>query len=289
MKKPLIESRPVRIARAVMVQHTLFSLPFAVAVFVLECSGRIPWNKLLWIVLAIIGARNGANALNRLIDHNIDAKNSRTSGRHLPAGLLSRRDLWIFSALCLLLLVFSTAMLGLLCLILLPAALILIVVYSFSKRFTWLCHFILGATVAIAPMGTLIAMTNSIQWRFFPVPVGVALWVAGFDILYGCQDIGFDRREGLYSIPARFGIRAALIMSTISHIGTVLAFLTLSLFYPLGIIYYSGLGLISLLLLFEHLIVAPEQLKHIKTASYHINEIVGILFMLTLFLEVYII
>lgn len=280
--------RQKRLASAVMIQHTLFSLPFAVGALVLETAGEIPWNRVLWIILAVIGARNGANAVNRLIDKDIDAKNPRTRGRHLPSGLLTSWELWLFTGVCFVLLITAAFMLGPLCAALLPAALGIIVLYSYSKRFTWLCHYMLGAAVAIAPMGTLIALTNSLEWRFFPIPIGVALWVAGFDIIYGCQDIDFDRKEGLFSIPARFGARWALRISTLSHAGTVAAFAGLAFFYPLGGIYWTGLVLIGILLIVEHSIVAPGQLKHIRTASYHINEIVGLLFMIILIMEVYI-
>jgi 4-hydroxybenzoate polyprenyltransferase len=279
--------KPKQLADAVMIQHTLFSLPFAVGVLVLESKGEIPWMKALWIVLAIFGARNGANALNRLADHTIDGENPRTRNRHLPSGKLKRIDLWILTIGCFALLLFSTAMLGWLPLVLLPGAALMIIIYSYSKRFTWLCHFLLGATVAIAPMGTLIALTGTIAWRFFPIPIGVALWVAGFDIIYGCQDIHFDRSAGLYSIPARFGQKGALLISTLSHVGTLFAFASLGLFYPLSPIFWSGYTLIAVLLIIEHAIVAPNELKHIEKASYHINEIVGVVFMITLILEVY--
>lgn len=288
MNRNSLLKKPKQLADAVMIQHTLFSLPFAVGVLVLESKGEIPWMKALWIVLAIFGARNGANALNRLADHTIDRENPRTRDRHLPSGKLKRRDLWILTIGCFVLLIFSTAKLGRLPLILLPGAALMIIIYSYSKRFTWLCHFLLGATVAIAPMGTLIALSDTIAWRFFPVPIGVALWVAGFDIIYGCQDIHFDRSTGLYSIPARFGQKGALLISTFSHLGTLSAFALLALFYPLGPIFWSGYSLIGLLLIIEHTIVAPRELKHIETASYKINEIVGIVFMITLILEVYI-
>jgi 4-hydroxybenzoate polyprenyltransferase len=280
-------SKVRELSNAVMIQHTLFSLPFAVGVLLLESQGVIPWEKTIWIILAIIGARNGANALNRLTDHRIDAANPRTQNRHLPAGKLSRRDLWMLTIGCGVLLILSAAMLGRLPLLLLPAAAGIIVLYSYSKRFTYLSHFILGAAVAIAPMGTLIALTDSIQIRFFPVPAAVALWVAGFDIIYACQDYTFDRDYGLHSVPARFGIRAAMVISALSHLGTLAAFALLSYYYDLGLIFWIGFLVIAVLLIIEHMIVAPRELRHIDTASYHINEAVGILFMITLILEVY--
>jgi 4-hydroxybenzoate polyprenyltransferase len=276
-----------KLSDAVMIQHTLFSLPFAVGVVVLESRGAIPWHKAFWIILAVIGARNGANALNRLADHDIDAANPRTTSRHLPSGTLSRRDLWIFTAVCAGVLILSAAMLGRLPLILLPGAAGIIGLYSYSKRFTWLSHFILGAAVALAPMGALIGVTETIAFRFFPVPLGVTLWVAGFDIIYACQDISFDREWKLHSVPARFGERTALIVSTLCHVGTLASFAFLAYYYELGVYFWGGFSMITALLAVEHVIVAPRKLNHVETASYHINEIVGVLFMLTLILEVY--
>jgi 4-hydroxybenzoate polyprenyltransferase len=276
-----------KLSDAVMIQHTLFSLPFAVGVVVLETQGVISWQKAFWIILAVIGARNGANAHNRLADHDIDAANPRTKSRHLPSGTLSRRDLWIFTAVCAGVLILSAAMLGTLPLILLPGALGIIVLYSYSKRFTWMSHFILGAAVALAPMGALIAVTDTIALRFFPVPLGVTLWVAGFDIMYACQDVSFDRAWGLHSFPARFGERTALTVSTLCHVGTLASFGLLSYYYELGVYFWLGYAATAVLLAVEHVIVAPRRLNHVETASYHINEIVGVLFMLTLILEVY--
>lgn len=279
--------KPKLLAQAVMLQHTLFSLPFALAALLQETGGNIPWNRVLWITLAILGARNAANGLNRLIDHKIDARNPRTKNRHLPNGLLERKDLWIFTGVCLLVFVFSTAMLGLMCLLLLPLAIALLILYSYTKRFTWLCHFFLGSVVAIAPMGTLIALTGTIALRFFPVTIAVALWVAGFDIIYACQDFDFDQKEKLFSIPARWGVRRALHISTITHILAFISFTITGFFYPFSFISVIGMGLIGVLLVIEHVIVAPGALKHIDTASYHINEIVGALYLFTNILEVF--
>jgi len=280
--------RLIRISQAVMIQHTLFSLPFAAGALLLETGGIIPWAKVLLIFLALFGARNGANALNRLVDHHIDSRNERTQGRDLPSGRLRRIDLWVFTLLCLLLLIISAYLLNPLCFALLPAALAMIGIYSYTKRFTSLCHYILGLTVAIAPMGTLLALNGFFRFDYFLIAAAVALWVAGFDIIYACQDIEFDRREGLHSIPARFGMKRALSIAAASHTSAWVLFLLWGYTYDVRLWYYTGCMVIALLLVVEHLLVAPQKMKHITRAAYHINELVGVLFFLFTAAEVYI-
>ena len=280
--------RLVRISQAVMIQHTLFSLPFAAAALLLETDGLIPWSKVLLIFLALFGARNGANALNRLIDHHIDGRNERTQGRDLPSGRLKRSELWVFTLFCLSLLSFSAYLLNPLCFALLPVALAMIFLYSYTKRFTSLCHYILGITVAIAPMGTLLALNGFFRFDYFLIAAAVALWVAGFDIIYACQDIDFDRREGLYSIPSRYGMKRALAIAAVSHAAAWALLVWWGYTYGVGLWYYAGCMFIALLLIVEHVLVAPQKMKHITRAAYHINEVIGVLFFLFTLAEVFI-
>jgi len=279
--------KSIKIAQSVMIQHTLFSLPFAASALLLETSGVLPKDTLLWIFLAILGARNGANALNRLIDHSIDELNPRTKGRHLPSGELKRVDLWVFTIFCLALLIVSTFMLNWLCLVLLPVALAMIIGYSYTKRYTWLCHYVLGITVAIAPMGTLLAINGSFKLSYFIVSAAVALWVAGFDIIYATQDVDFDREQNLHSVPERFGVRGGLSIAAISHLLSLILLIVWGSFYDVGYLYYIGTALVGILLFFENGIVAPGKLTHVTTAAYHINEIVSVLFFLFVMAEVY--
>jgi 4-hydroxybenzoate polyprenyltransferase len=270
-----------------MIQHTLFSLPFAASALLLETGGILPTVKLLWIFLAIIGARNAANALNRLIDHRLDAKNPRTEGRDLPSGRLKRLDLWLFAIGCLLLFIVSTFMLNVLCLVLLPVALAMVFAYSYTKRFTALCHYFLGATVAIAPMGTLLAVNGAFKPEYFVISAAVALWVGGFDIIYATQDIEFDREQGLHSIPAKFGAKKALFIASLSHLVSFTLLIFWGTFYQVGPLYYVGCILVGVLLVFENALVAPGRLKHVTLAAYHINEIVSVMFFVFVALEVY--
>jgi 4-hydroxybenzoate polyprenyltransferase len=275
---------------AVMIRHTLFSLPFALSAILLESAGRPPAAKLLWIVVAAVGARNAANALNRLIDHEIDGKNPRTAGRALPAGSLSRRELWLFTGAMGAMLILGAAMLNTLCLALLPAAAILVFGYSYTKRFTWLCHFWLGVTCSAATMGAFLGISGTFQLRYFPLVGGVALWVAGFDIIYAIQDIGFDRAQGLRSVPARFGARGARLIAAACHLAALAGMASVFLFWPeTGIGTALALAACAVLLAAEHVIALGGTERHVKIAAYGINEIIPFLFLVGVALDQYLI
>ncbi|GFZ32205.1 4-hydroxybenzoate octaprenyltransferase [Clostridium zeae] len=265
----------------VMFSHTIFSLSFALISMLLASNGLPSPYKIFWILLAFMGARTGANAINRVIDAEIDAKNPRTATRQLPQGLMKKKEVILFVVGCFLLMVISAAMLNPLCLILSPIALFLMVIYSYTKRFTWACHLVLGITSAAAPVGAWLAITGKISW--LPLFMGAAntLWVAGFDIIYGAQDYDFDTANGIHSIPARFGVRNALHISTLFH-GITLCLLVIVgiLSSQLGFIYYIGLAIISILFIAEHKMVSPNNLTNVKIASYGINQIISITFLI---------
>jgi 4-hydroxybenzoate polyprenyltransferase len=265
------------IGEAVIFRHTLFSLPIAATAVLLESAENIQVKKIVLILLAAAAGRNAANALNRMIDADIDQKNPRTANRHLPRGILSKKSLLIFSLCMILILIIAAFLLNPLCVILLPAAAFLIGGYSFSKRFTWLCHFWLGTACAIAPMGAFIGLTGHFAFRYFILAGAHALWVAGFDILYALQDIDFDRRNGLYSIPARFGAGGGRVIAVLSHLGALLGFLLVFRFWPLSGWYLAAAGLAGVLLITEHLIALGNSERHIRIASYSINEIVPLI------------
>ena len=276
------------IGDSVMITHTLFSLPFVVAAILLETGGRPPAAKLLWIIVAAFGARNAANALNRIIDRDIDAKNPRTADRHLPSGKLAPRELWIFTFAMLALLVLGAAMLNLLCLALLPAAGILLFGYSYTKRFTWLSHYWLGVACSAATMGAFLGISGAFHFRYFPLTAGVALWVAGFDIIYALQDIEFDRKEHLHSIPARFGETYARIIAAASHLGAFAGFASIYLFWDSpGFFTAIGLAFCFVLLIAEHLIAAQKTQHRIKLAAYTLNQIIPIVYLCGVALDIY--
>ena len=272
---------------AVIFRHTLFSLPFALVAILLETGGRPPLRDLLLIVLAAASARNAANALNRVIDADIDAKNPRTSGRHVPTGRLSKKELVLFAAVMSAILVVSAAMLNWLCVALLPVAALLLGGYSYAKRFTWLCHYWLGVACAAAPMGAFVALAGRFEFRYFVLAAAVALWVAGFDILYALQDIEFDRREGVHSVPARFGAAAARSVSALSHLGTVAALALLPLFWDLSWAYGTGAMIAAGLLAAEHVIVRGGTERHVRIASYSINEVLPLVMLAATAVDIY--
>lgn len=275
------------IGESVMIRHTLFSLPFAVAAVLLETGGKPPLDKLAWILLAATGGRNAANALNRLIDEEIDKRNPRTATRPLSQGRVKRAELIAFTAAMLGLLVVSAFMLNPLCAALLPLAGIMVFGYSYTKRFTWLCHFWLGATCAIATMGSFLGIAGRFELRYFVLSAAVTLWVAGFDIVYATQDIEFDRSEGLRSVPARFGRRGARLIAVACHAAAAAGFVAAPLFWPLGAPYLASAAAAVALLAAEHAIARGGSEKHIRIAAYGINEIVPLVLLAGVAVDLY--
>ncbi|NPV53352.1 MAG: UbiA family prenyltransferase [Firmicutes bacterium] len=267
-------------ADLVMFGHSLFGLPFAYLGALLAARGMPAWRDILWITLAMLGARNGANAINRLVDHEIDARNPRTANRHLPRGVVSRREVLVLSTMAFILFIVSAWQLNALCVKLLPVALAVIISYSYTKRFTWASHFVLGFAVAMAPMGGWIAVRGAIEPATILLGLAAGAWVAGFDIIYALQDIDFDRKEGLHSVPARFGASTALTISTLLHVLTFITLLGLAFEQHLGPVYIAGVVISGALLWYEHRLVSAADLNRIDVASYTINQIIApVLFM----------
>ena len=265
----------------VMFSHTIFSLSFALIAMLLAGNGFPSPTTIFWILVAFMGARTGANAINRVIDAEIDAKNPRTATRQLPQGLLQKKEVIVFSIVCFIIMVIGAAMLNPLCLMLSPIALFLMVIYSYTKRFTWACHLVLGITSAAAPVGAWLAITGELSW--LPLFMGAAntLWVAGFDIIYGSQDYDFDTANGINSMAARFGVKNALHIAAFFHLITLVLLVIVGvLSNQLGIIYYIGLGLISIMFVIQHKMVSPDNLSNVKIASYSINQLISIVFLI---------
>lgn len=266
----------------VMFSHTIFSLSFALISMLLAGSGKLDFKTIFWIIVAFLGARTGANALNRVIDAEIDAKNPRTSTRQLPQGLMKKKEILIFVIICFGIMIFAAYMLNPICLILSPIALFLMTIYSYTKRFTWACHIVLGITSAAAPVGAWLAVTGKIT--LLPLVMGAAntLWVAGFDIIYGAQDYKFDTENGIHSIPAKFGVKNALLISRLFHVVALTCLFLVGILTPqLGVIYYSGLVIIAILFIVQHKLVSPENLKNVKVASYNVNQVISIVFLVS--------
>ncbi|MGE5630753.1 MAG: UbiA-like polyprenyltransferase [Caulobacteraceae bacterium] len=264
----------------VMFSHTVFSLSFALISMLLVSRGLPSVYTVFWILVAFMGARTGANAINRAIDAEIDARNPRTANRQLPQGLMKKKEVIVFSVVCFIVMVIAAAMLNPLCLLLSPIALFLLVIYSYTKRFTWACHLVLGITSAAAPVGAWLAVSGRLDW--LPLFMGAAntLWVAGFDIIYGSQDYAFDTANGIHSTAARFGVKNALRIAAFFHAVTVALLVAVGFLSPqLGVIYYIGLAVISVLFVIEHRMVSPDNLTNVKVASYSINQLVSIVFL----------
>lgn len=264
----------------VMFSHTLFSIPFGIIAMLMAADGFPSLWLTVWILFALISARTAANALNRLVDKDIDAKNPRTAGRHMPRGAVGEGEVIVLIAVCLIVLIVSAFMISPICVGLLPLPLALFFVYSFTKRFTWLCHLILGAACACAPLGAWVAVTGEISAVALLLGAAVMFWVAGFDIIYGAQDVAFDREEALHSIPETFGVKNALIISSAFHLLAVALLIVAGYLAGLGVFYYIGAGLVAALLVYEHAIVSPTNLKNVTIASYSINQIVSTIFLL---------
>jgi len=264
-------------------EHSVFALPFALTSALLAwretaMTAAQLWPKLGWILGCMVTARSAAMAFNRILDAAIDARNPRTRNRHLPAGLLSRRFAWGFTAASSVLFVLASAMLNPLCLKLSPAALAVVFFYSWTKRFTSLSHLVLGFALGIAPAAAWIAMTGGLDARILWLTAAVTLWTAGFDVIYSCQDYEFDRREGLFSLPARLGIAKALMAARGFHLLMLVALVMLGRAFSVGAAAWIGVAVVSALLLWEHRLVRAGDLSRIDAAFFTANGWIGVLF-----------
>jgi 4-hydroxybenzoate polyprenyltransferase len=268
--------RAVLYGRMIKFSHSIFALPFALASFALATGGRVPPWTLLWVLVAMVGARSAAMGFNRLADHHLDALNPRTAGRELPRGLLSRGQVWAFVLVSSAALVLAAAMLNPLCLALSPVALLLVFGYSYTKRLTALSHLALGLGLAVAPVGAWLAVRGS----FSPVPFALALavvcWVGGFDVIYACQDADFDRAQGLHSLPARLGVARALLVARALHVLAVLFLLSLWWLEPLHPVYLAGVAAVAALFGYEHSLVSATDLSRIDAAFFTVNGWVSV-------------
>jgi 4-hydroxybenzoate polyprenyltransferase len=257
-------------------EHTIFALPFAYLGMALAAGGLPTWGQASWVTLAMAGARTLAMSLNRVIDAESDARNPRTAGRPIPRGLLSGRSVWLLAAASLVVMLISAWQLNPLCLALSPLAIIVLVVYPYTKRFTWLSHAVLGLADGIAPVGGWIAVTGSFAPEAILLGGVVAAWVGGFDLIYACQDVDFDRREGLYSVPARFGIPAALTLSVWTHVAGAALLAAVGWLMGLSWPFWAGWLITCGLLVYEHRLVKPDDLSRLDVAFFNINGYIAV-------------
>jgi 4-hydroxybenzoate polyprenyltransferase len=273
-------------------EHSVFALPFALTGAMLafrerQFTSRLFVGKLLWIVVAMVGARSAAMAFNRILDADIDARNPRTRKRHLPAGLLSTSFAWGFITVSVLVFLLAARALNPLCLKLAPLALAVLFFYSFTKRFTAFSHLILGFSLGMAPAAAWIAVTGSLDPRILWLTAAVTFWTAGFDIIYSCQDYEFDQREGLFSLPRRLGIGGALWIARAFHMTMIGCLIALAATFRLGWLSLAGIAAIVLLLAYEHSLVKAGDLSRVDAAFFTVNGYVSVLFFLFWAADIY--
>ena len=271
-------SKPALFARLVKIEHSIFALPFAYAGAFLAADGMPTWAQLVWITVAMVGARSAAMALNRLIDAELDARNPRTATRELPAGRLGRREVWLFTAVSVALLVVAAFQLSEPCRYLWPIPLAAFVLYPYAKRFTWFCHYALGLTLGLAPAAAWLAVRGTlgpVPWLLF---FAVGLWVGGFDVIYAIFDLDFDRRSGLHSVPVALGARGALIVAALSHVATVTLLVAVGSLSDLGAVYWIGLAAVAALLAWPHVDIARRGLDRVGMGFMSVNGAVGLLY-----------
>lgn len=257
-------------------EHSIFALPFAYLGMVLAARGLPTLHQFFWITVAMISARTLAMSVNRLADWREDARNPRTARRPLPQGLLGSLEVAAFSVASLAILTLSAWQLNTLALQLLPLAVVVLVGYNFTKRFTWACHFILGLADGGAPFGGWIAVTGALSWEPVLLCLAVAFWVGGFDLIYSCQDVSFDRANHLHSVPARFGIAVSLSQARIWHAVTILLLGIVGGMAGLAWPYWLGLAAAAALLAYEHSLVSPRDLSHLDMAFFNVNGYIAV-------------
>lgn len=270
-------SRVRAFLRLVMIEHSIFALPFAYVAALTAMRPSVQWDTLLLITVAMISARTVAMAANRIIDRHIDAQNPRTAGRELVTGALSVRSAWVGLAISLVVFFAAVTALNWLCLALSPIALFFLVIYSYAKRFTDFPQVFLGIAQAIAPVGAWIGVTGAWSWDAVVLGLAVGAWIGGFDCIYACQDVEIDRRIGVRSVPVRFGVAGALRAARVVHVVTVALFVWFGVLTGYGWLWFTGVALTGAVLAYEHSIVKPSDLSRVNRAFFTANGVIGIL------------
>lgn len=274
--------------KMIKLEHSLFALPFAFVGMILAANGLPSWNVILWVVAAMVGARSAAMGVNRYADAEIDARNPRTASREIPAGNISKKATLFYILLSLALYFTAAFMLNNLTAVLSPIPVLIFILYAYAKRFTNFCHIILGIALGLAPICAWIAVTGSIDTAPFILGGAVILWVAGFDILYAIQDIEYDRKEGLHSIPAVFGTGGSLIIARILHFAAICLFISLMAFTNLGYIYLAGVLLSGALMAYEHSLVSKDDLSKLNMAFFNMNAYISITIMVFTIIDIWV-
>lgn len=274
-------------ASFVRFSHSVFALPFALAGALLAAQhATVTWRAIGWILVAMVAARSAAMGFNRLVDARLDALNPRTAGRELPRGVMSRREAIAFVLVSSSVFVFASWQLNPLCFLLSPVALAIVFWYSLAKRYTTWTQLFLGLAMAVAPVGGWLAVGGRGGWEPWLLAFAIGTWVGGFDVLYACQDLEFDRAHGLRSIPVRFGVPGSLAISRLMHVIAIVCLVALVFVAPLGRLYLAGVAIVATLLVYEQSLVRADDLSQVKRA-FDLNGYVGILYLLVLVASLY--
>lgn len=271
-------SRVRLFARLVKIEHSVYALPFAYAGAFLAAAGVPAWSALMWITVAMIGARSAAMALNRLIDAELDARNPRTAGRELPTGRLRRDEVWVFTGVSLAALVVAAFNLSPPCRYLWPIPVAAFVAYPYAKRFTWFCHYALGLTLGLAPAAAWVAVAGQASAQAWVLLFAVGLWVGGFDAIYGVFDLEFDRLNGLQSLAVAIGPRRTLGLAAVSHVAAFVLLAAVGALSGLDWIYWAGLMAVAGLLAWPHIDIARRGLRRVGMSFMTVNGVVGLLY-----------
>lgn len=277
--------RAADFANFVKFEHSIFALPFALSSMLFAFDGEVVWSTVGWIVVCMVSARSSAMAFNRIYDLDLDKVNPRTMNRELIVGKISLAQAWAFFAVMVLLFLFAASRLNMTCLYLAPAALLIIISYTFTKRFSWLCHAHLGLSLAIAPVGAWIGVRESFSWPVAALAAAVLFWVTSFDIIYTFPDIEFEKKYGVYSIPTNFGVKAAMRIVAVFHLLTVGLLALFGYMMEVGTAYYVAIGAICIALSAQHLLCRGLDMKKVNIAFFHMNALVSLLLLVASTLE----
>jgi 4-hydroxybenzoate polyprenyltransferase len=284
----MLKQKILDYGKMIKFSHTVFALPFALSAVVLAWQTHVPslWELFL-ILVAMVGARSAAMGFNRIVDADIDKKNPRTAVREIPSGVLTRSQALIFVGMSSLLFVGAAALLSPLCFGLSFPLLGLLFFYSFTKRFTALCHLVLGFVISLAPVGAWVALTGTLNWGIVMLAAALWFYIAGFDILYACQDIDFDRKQGLFSMPVLVGPVRAMQISTLFHVLFLVFLLGLFLAFDMHAVFLVFWAMIAVLIVLEHRLVKPDDLSRIDMAFFHVNSAVSVILFAGIFIETF--
>ena len=270
--------------RMIKIEHTLFAFPFALTGAVIAADGIPKLSTLFWIAVAVLGGRSGAMGLNRVADAKFDAKNPRTASREIPAGKLSIKEGWTYVIISFFIYEFATYMLNPLCFKLSIVPLLIFILYSYTKRFTYLCHLVLGAALGLAPIGAWVAVRGDVNFGIILLGIAVMVWVTGFDVIYAVQDIDFDKKENLYSIPVVIGVNNSLYLARLLHLITFILFVYVKFYFNMGWIYLLGVLISGIFMFKEHKMIKPDDLKNLDMAFFNMNAYISLcVFVFTLF------